>query len=77
MIQLDVEIFYLLYLGAGFLLIFGLCIYHDFKDKQRIVPRQSKVIYHCIKCSQIYTGPHGSEQCQCPHCGFNNARLRF
>jgi DNA-directed RNA polymerase subunit RPC12/RpoP len=35
------------------------------------------VIFHCIKCSQIYTGPHGGEEEECPRCSFNNARLRF
>ena len=77
MIQLDVEIFYLLYFGAGFLLVFGLWIYMDHKDKLRSIPRQSKVIFHCIKCSQIYTGPHEGEEAECPRCSFNNARLRF
>ncbi len=77
MIQLDVEIFYLLYFGAGFFLVFGLWIYAEHKDKLRIIPRQSKVIFHCIKCSQIYTGPHGGEEEECPRCSFNNARLRF
>lgn len=76
-IALEVDIFFLLYMGAGFLLLFGLWIYTDHKDKQRIITRQSKVIYHCVKCSQIYTGPYAGEECDCPHCGFSNGRLRF
>ncbi|PDH28437.1 MAG: hydrogenase nickel incorporation protein HypA [Puniceicoccaceae bacterium MED-G30] len=77
MIPLDVITFYLLYTGVGLLFVFGLWIYFDQKDKQRLIPRQSKVIFHCIKCSQIYTGAHGSEEGECPRCHFNNSRLRF
>jgi len=76
-IALEVDVFFLLYIGGGFLLFFCLWFYYDRKDKQRIIPRQSKVIFHCIKCSQIYTGPYGREECDCPHCGFTNGRLRF
>lgn len=77
MIELDVDFFFLLYLGLGFLLLGGFWLYSDIQDKRRIEPRASKVIFHCIKCSQIYVGRHGSEECDCPQCGFKNGRLRF
>ena len=77
MIPLSTDVYFLLYLGGGFLLIFSLWFYNDHKDRQRNEARAAKVIYHCIKCSQIYTGTQGSEECDCPQCGFTNGRLRF
>ena len=77
MVGLNVVIFFLLYLGAGFILLFGLWFYYDWRDSHIHDAQRAKVIYHCIKCSQIYTGPHLSEECDCPQCGFTNGRLRF
>jgi len=76
-IGLEVDIFFLLYLGAGLVLIFSLWFYYDWKDKHLHEAQRSKVIYHCIKCSHIYTGPYRSTECDCPKCGFNNGRLQF
>jgi rubredoxin len=76
-IGLDVDIFFLLYLGSGFVLLFGLWFYYDWRDQYLFEGQRTKVVYHCIKCSQIYTGAHGSEECDCPQCGFTNGRLRF
>ena len=77
MVGLNVDIFFLLYLGAGFILLFGLWFYYDWRDSNIHDAQRAKVIYHCIKCSQIYTGPHLGEECDCPQCGFTNGRLRF
>jgi len=77
MIGLNVDIFFLLYLGAGFFVIFGLWFYYDWRDGHRFDAQRFKVTYHCIKCGQIYTGPHMSEESDCPQCQFTNGRLRF
>lgn len=77
MIGLDVAVFFLLYLGAGFTLIFSLALYYDFSDKHRHEEERHRVVYHCIKCSQIYVGPFRSSECECPKCGFTNGRLSF
>jgi predicted RNA-binding Zn-ribbon protein involved in translation (DUF1610 family) len=76
-IGLPVDIFFLLYLGAGFLLLFGLWFYYDWQERRLYETRRTQVIYHCIKCGQIYTGPAHSEEQDCPKCGFTNGRLRF
>ena len=76
-ISLTVDVFFLFYLGFGFFLILGLWFYYDSKQAHRYESQRSKVIYHCIKCSQIYTGPYRSEESDCPQCGFKNGRLRF
>lgn len=77
MIGLSVDIFFLLYIGAGFLLVFSLWFYYDWRDGRFYEHKRSRVIYHCIKCGQIYTGPFQSEERQCSQCGFTNGRLRF
>ncbi|TVP75885.1 MAG: hydrogenase nickel incorporation protein HypA [Puniceicoccaceae bacterium] len=76
-IGLNVDVFFLLYLGGGFMLLFGLWFYYDWRDRRLSASRGRKVIYHCIKCGQIYTGPSGSEEQDCPACGFTNGRLKF
>lgn len=77
MIGIDVAIFFLLYLGAGFSLIFALSIYYDRRDRIRHEEERHRVVYHCIKCSEIYVGTHKSTECKCPACGFTNGRLSF
>ena len=77
MIELSVDIFFLLYLGCGFSLILSLWFYYDWKQGHQYEAQRFRVIYHCIKCSHIYTGPYRSEESDCPQCGFTNGRLRF
>ena len=77
MIGLDVDLFFLLYLGGGFLLIFSLWLYYDRRDQHLYQEQRMKVVYHCIKCSEIYTGSHDSTESKCPRCGFINGRLGF
>ena len=77
MIEFSLDIFFLIYIGFGFTGILSLWFYYDWKQARMFEAKRSKVIYHCIKCSQIYTGPHKSEESACPHCGFTNGRLQF
>ena len=77
MVKFSVDTFFLIYVGVGFVPILGLWFYYDWKQAQLFEAKCSKVIYHCIKCSQIYTGPQGSEEFDCPRCRFKNGRLRF
>jgi hypothetical protein len=74
---MEVDVFFLLYLGAGMALVFGMGFYYDWRDKHRFEEHRDRVIYHCIKCGRIYTGPHGSEEAGCPDCNFTNGRLSF
>jgi len=76
-IELEVDVFFLLYLGVGFLLIFGLWFYYDRRDANIHEAKRMKVVFHCIKCSEIYTGSHLSFECDCPRCGYTNGRLEF
>jgi uncharacterized paraquat-inducible protein A len=76
-IGLEVDTFFILYVGVGMLVIFGLWLYYDLRDRNRHSAERDKVIFHCIKCSQIYTAPEKTEEAECPKCGFTNGRLRF
>jgi len=76
-IGLEVDIFFLVYLGTGFLLFSALWLYYEQKDKQAYNAKRTKVVFHCIKCSEIYTGPHEAIERDCPQCGFTNGRLGF
>jgi len=71
------DIIFLFLLTAGIVFLIGLWIYYDRRDSQRETEGRHDVIYHCIKCGHIYTGVHGSEECDCPKCGFCNGRLQF
>ena len=77
MITIDIDILFLLYLGSGFLLLFTLWFYSEWRDSHRFEAHEPKVVYHCIKCSCVYTGSYKSNELECPECGFINGRLRF
>lgn len=77
MIHLGLDILILFSLTVGIAFLFGMWIFYDRRDAERESADRHDVIYHCIKCSQIYTGMRGSEECDCPKCSFCNGRLRF
>lgn len=77
MIQIGFDILLIFSLTFGLVLLFSLWFYYDRKDSQREESARHDVIYHCIKCGKIYTGRKGSEECDCPACGFCNGRLQF
>lgn len=77
MIEMSIDLFFLLYLGTGGFLIFGLWFYYDWRDERICRTQGIQVIYHCIKCGHIYVELKESEECDCPQCGFTNGRLRF
>ena len=58
-------------------LIFGLWIYYDVRDRKLIDDKRRRGVFHCIRCDKLYSAPEGVEVCQCPRCKFENSRLRF
>lgn len=77
MIGLEVDSFFILFISLGLGLVACLWFYYDLRDRHRHSAERNKVIFHCIKCSQIYTAPNKSEEAECPKCGFTNGRLKF
>ncbi|MSU49140.1 MAG: hydrogenase nickel incorporation protein HypA [Opitutus sp.] len=67
-------VIYCVLVAAVFL---GLWYYYDRRDHQRFEHERRKTTFHCIRCDALYTAPKGTEMCQCPKCGYENARLKF
>jgi hypothetical protein len=77
MITLSFDSLLLLYLLVGGGIIFGLWFYNDRRDVQRTRNRNRLSIFHCIKCSHLYTTDGEQSVADCPKCNFKNSRLRF
>jgi len=76
MILVDFELFTLLYLLAGGLLIFGLWVFYETRDRALYQEQRQRATFHCVRCGHLYTGTAERTQA-CPECGFENTRLRF
>ena len=77
MIALDFSVFAALYVALGLLVILGLWFYYDRRDKRLYEEERAKMIFHCIKCGNLYSRVGTVETARCSRCGFENARLRF
>ncbi len=77
MIRVDYELFILLYLCTGIATIFGLWFYYDRRDKRLYEAERIRVVFHCLKCGQLFTEKKQAEVAECPRCGYENSRIRF
>ena len=66
-----------IYLLSACVLVFGLWLYYDRRDRSLYELQRRRTIFHCIKCDKLYTAQAGTETCACPRCAFRNARLTF
>lgn len=76
MIPIDFELFTLLYLLTGGLLIFGLWVFYEWRDRALYAPQRAVGAFHCVRCGALYTGST-RKMVSCPRCGMENASLRF
>ncbi len=67
-------IIYCLIVAVVFL---GLWFYYDRRDHARFEGERRKTTFHCIRCGHLYVASAGVELRKCPHCGHENARLKF
>jgi ribosomal protein L40E len=67
-------VFYCVIVGAAFV---GLWLWYDRRDHRRFEAERRRTTFHCIRCDALYSAPAGAELCQCPKCGYENARLKF
>jgi len=73
---------YCILIGFFFL---GLWLYYDRRDHNRFERKRRRRTYHCIRCNHLYQAAadgsksaSGAESVRpCPHCGHENAPLRF
>ena len=77
MIAGSLEVMILVYLAIGFSGIGGLWYFYDRRDKQLYQAQRSRVIFHCIKCGNLYARRKGTEVAPCNKCDFKNPRLKF
>lgn len=77
MFTLDLSLATTLYTGLGVLVIAGLWVWADRRDRQFYDRTRRRTTFHCIKCDRVYTSAESHEVCRCPACGHENERLKF
>ncbi len=75
--QLGFEFSVQIYLLIGILIIFGLWVFYDQRDKHLYEAERIRVIFHCLKCGQLFTEKKETEVARCTRCGYENSRIRF
>jgi len=76
-IDIDFSVFAFLYVSAGMATILGLWFYYDRRDKLLYDRVRIRTTFHCIQCGTLYTEQGEHNHAACPHCGFENAKLKF
>ena len=66
------------------ILLFGIIVfagvvrwYYDRRDRLLIDHRRYRTVFYCIRCGKIYSRSRRREVSVCPHCGFENTRMKF
>lgn len=65
------------YLFAACLLLLGLWLWYDRRDRSFYESKRRRSVYHCVKCGHMYDGSSAKSVKDCPKCGFTNAPLKF
>ncbi len=76
MLPSDLSALILLPVTGGMLLLLGLWLYYDRRDRRFFDQSRRRTTFHCLKCSHVYTSPE-TDLCPCPRCGHSNPPLRF
>ena len=74
---MDFELSVLIYLCIGITTIFGLWFFYDRRDKRLYEAERIRVVFHCLKCGQLFTEKKETEVARCTRCGYENSRIRF
>jgi predicted RNA-binding Zn-ribbon protein involved in translation (DUF1610 family) len=67
----------LLYCLSVGVIVVGLWLYYDRRERTKYEAEARKATFHCIKCDNLYSSNQLSSSVDCPKCGHSNARLRF
>lgn len=73
----DLDLLAGLYISSGLLLIFGLWLYYDRRDRHRYDALRAPTLFVCLKCNRIFSRPAHTRAADCPSCGHPNIPLRF
>lgn len=77
MFKIDLTVGAMIYTGFGILVIAGLAIWADRRDRAFYDSTRRRTTFHCLKCNRVYTSAESHEVCKCPVCGHENPRLKF
>ena len=77
MFKVDLTLATLIYTGLGTLVIAGLAMWADRRDRTFYDATRRRTTFHCIKCDRVYTSAKDHEVSPCPSCGHENTRLKF
>jgi len=58
-------------------IILALWLYYDHRDYALFEHARRKSTFCCIRCKHLYSLTGRPEAGKCPHCGHENARLKF
>ena len=73
----SLDVLFIIFLASGLLPILGMWVFYDWRDGAVYEFERRSIIFHCIKCDQIYSTKGEGEVLECPQCKFENSRLRF
>jgi DNA-directed RNA polymerase subunit RPC12/RpoP len=75
--EIDLEVFTLIYLTIGLSFFFALWICCDFRHKKLYEAEYKRVPFYCIKCKTLFSKIGGLQVASCPKCAFKNTKLEF
>ena len=70
-------LFFLVALLIGLLIVFGLWLFYDLRDRHLFDDQRRLRVFHCLHCDLLYAGTRAQPVCACPRCRRTHARLRF
>ncbi len=76
-VPVDFAVFAAVFLFVGIGFVFALWFFYERREALLNDSRRIKTVFCCIKCGLIYERGRRRETSPCPHCGFNNSRLKF
>jgi len=77
LIPLDLSSFVLLYVSGGLVLMLGLWVYYEERDRRIHETERAQSLFHCLKCGRLYSASRSLREAPCPGCAFENSKLKF
>lgn len=77
MVPVTISGFFGFFLVAGLIVVTGLWLFYDVRDRRLLDRKRQLRAYHCVKCGALYGSRSVEEVTPCPACRFRNASLRF
>jgi len=75
--SVDLAVFLAFLAGLGAVVLFGLQAWYDRRDVPLSDHRRINSAFSCVRCNDLHSVNRRREEATCPHCGWNNVRLKF